>query len=209
MGKAGKKLVKSKTKAARKVKKKRGVTKKAEPELAKATRDEAEKLARKPAEETPAKKAVPHHSTAEEMASRQREISVAEFFTKNRHLLGFANPHVLLHFVTPDGETKTYNRASQELPVETREIKPHPYGVELGVLIKMLHETKARTLQSFLHSEFSRISTQVARMICEKAKVFERSSPTRIARQEADNLFKAINQTSSKGAAHEQDCNAN
>ena len=31
-------------------------------------------------------------STAEEMASRQREISVSEFFAKNRHLLGFDNP---------------------------------------------------------------------------------------------------------------------
>src|SRR5262249_45769941 len=31
-------------------------------------------------------------ATAETMASRQREISVSEFFTKNRHLLGFDNP---------------------------------------------------------------------------------------------------------------------
>src|SRR5262249_15540973 len=30
--------------------------------------------------------------TAETLASRQREISVSEFFTKNRHLLGFDNP---------------------------------------------------------------------------------------------------------------------
>ncbi len=31
-------------------------------------------------------------ATAEAMASKQREISVSEFFTKNRHLLGFDNP---------------------------------------------------------------------------------------------------------------------
>jgi DNA topoisomerase-6 subunit B len=31
-------------------------------------------------------------ATAEEMAGRQREISISEFFTKNRHLLGFDNP---------------------------------------------------------------------------------------------------------------------
>jgi len=31
-------------------------------------------------------------ATAEAMASKQREISVSEFFTKNRHLLGFYNP---------------------------------------------------------------------------------------------------------------------
>lgn len=32
------------------------------------------------------------HETAESMAARQREISVSEFFAKNRHLLGFDNP---------------------------------------------------------------------------------------------------------------------
>ncbi len=106
-----------------------------------------------------------------------------------------ANPHVSLEFVTPDGEKKEYKQVSKQLPVQTREIKPHPYGVELGILIKMLHDTKARTLQSFLHSEFSRISSNVAKKICEQAKVSERSRPTRIARQEADNLFKAINKT--------------
>ena len=30
------------------------------------------------------------------MAARQREISVSEFFTKNRHLLGFDNPQKAL-----------------------------------------------------------------------------------------------------------------
>src|SRR3984957_5355069 len=37
--------------------------------------------------ERPARRA-----TAESMATRQRDISVSEFFTKNRHLLGFDNP---------------------------------------------------------------------------------------------------------------------
>src|SRR5260221_4327037 len=31
-------------------------------------------------------------ATAESMAQKQRDISVSEFFTKNRHLLGFDNP---------------------------------------------------------------------------------------------------------------------
>ena len=35
-------------------------------------------------------------ATAEEMASRQRDISVSEFFAKNRHLLGFDNPRKAL-----------------------------------------------------------------------------------------------------------------
>src|SRR2546430_16582419 len=35
-------------------------------------------------------------ATAEAMATRQRDISVSEFFTKNRHLLGFDNPQKAL-----------------------------------------------------------------------------------------------------------------
>ena len=130
------------------------------------------------------------------------EIELEAKFQKGRQSVeeyieqtAIANPHVSLQFVTPDGEKKKYKRVSDQLPFQTREIKPHPYGVELGVLIKMLHDTQARTLQSFLHSDFSRVSSRVARMVCEKANVSERSRPSRIARQEADNLFKAINQT--------------
>ncbi len=37
-------------------------------------------------------KAPRRRSSAQEMASRQRDISVSEFFTKNRHLLGFDSP---------------------------------------------------------------------------------------------------------------------
>src|SRR5437867_1485443 len=36
------------------------------------------------------------YATATEMASKQREISVSEFFAKNRHLLGFDNPRKAL-----------------------------------------------------------------------------------------------------------------
>jgi len=40
----------------------------------------------------PAKGKKRTHETAETMAARQRDISVSEFFAKNRHLLGFDNP---------------------------------------------------------------------------------------------------------------------
>jgi DNA topoisomerase-6 subunit B len=130
------------------------------------------------------------------------EIELEAKFQKGRQSVheyleqtAIANPHVTIHFVTPDGEKQIYKRVSKELPVQTREIKPHPYGVELGVLIKMLHDTEARTLQSFLHTDFSRVSSRVAKMICDQAKLSDRSRPARIARQEADNLYKAINNT--------------
>src|ERR1051326_6867610 len=42
------------------------------------------------------KEAVVHRVSAEDMAKKQREISVSEFFAKNRHLLGFDSPRKAL-----------------------------------------------------------------------------------------------------------------
>jgi DNA topoisomerase-6 subunit B len=40
----------------------------------------------------PPARTAPQRATAESLAQKQREISVSEFFVKNRHLLGFDNP---------------------------------------------------------------------------------------------------------------------
>ena len=109
-----------------------------------------------------------------------------------------ANPHVRLHYVDPDGNQKIYQRSATELPAEPKEIKPHPYGVELGRLMTMLKDSQESTLAQFLTSSFSRVSPAVARRICEGAKLTTRSSPRRIGRQEADSLFQAIQATKIK-----------
>ena len=55
----------------------------------------AKTSARRPAAPAPSTRAArrsPARATAQDLAKQQREISVSEFFAKNRHLLGFDNP---------------------------------------------------------------------------------------------------------------------
>src|SRR2546422_8522044 len=52
------------------------------------------------------------------------------------------NPHVKLTYLTPEGETKEYPRTYHELPPAPREIKPHPYGIELRRPPKMTPDNK-------------------------------------------------------------------
>lgn len=106
-----------------------------------------------------------------------------------------ANPHVTIHYLDAEGSETTYSRSTNHLPPEPKEIKPHPYGVELGRLVTMLKDTTAGTMSQFLTESFSRVSSGVARHICEGAKIGTRSSPKRIGRQEADALYKAIQET--------------
>jgi DNA topoisomerase-6 subunit B len=108
-----------------------------------------------------------------------------------------ANPHLCLHFTDPAGEKVTYERSTNDLPPETIEIQPHPHGVELGRLITMLKETSCRSLSGFLREEFSRVGPTVAKRIIDSAGkgLTPKSYPTRIAREEAASLHKAIDET--------------
>lgn len=106
-----------------------------------------------------------------------------------------ANPHVTLHYKDPEGEEQHYRRSAEKLPPEPKEIKPHPYGIELGLLVTMLKDTAAGTLSQFLTTSFSRISSPIAARICEAAGLSTRTNPHKVGRGEADKLFAAMMET--------------
>lgn len=103
-----------------------------------------------------------------------------------------ANPHVTIHYLDPDGNEQTYARSVEELPREPTEIKPHPYGVELGRLAMMLKDTKAGSLSKFFTTSFSRCSPTIARRICEAASVGVRTNPHKVSREQVEQLYKSV-----------------
>jgi DNA topoisomerase-6 subunit B len=106
-----------------------------------------------------------------------------------------ANPHVQLTYVTPEGETKTYPRTYKELPPQPKEIKPHPYGIEFGMFLKMLHDTKSHSLSGFLASDFCRVSPATAAEMCKAARLPPSSRPRDLHGHPAEMLYKTIQTT--------------
>ncbi|MEM6330432.1 MAG: DNA topoisomerase VI subunit B [Planctomycetota bacterium] len=106
-----------------------------------------------------------------------------------------ANPHIRLHYVDPDDYQYDYERSAESLPPEAKEIKPHPYGVELGRLAQMLEESDAMSVTEFFRTRFSRVTPAVSRRICEGAKVSARTNTHKVDREQADRLFTAIQST--------------
>ena len=106
-----------------------------------------------------------------------------------------ANPHVKLTYLTPEGETKELPRTYDQVPESPREIKPHPYGIELGMLLKMLQDTKSHWLSGFLAGDFSRVSPRLAEDICKTPGLSPRARPRDVHGQAAENLYKAIQST--------------
>ena len=105
------------------------------------------------------------------------------------------NPHVTIIYTNPKSEQVIYARATDKLPDEPKEIKPHPYGVELGMLMDKLRWTESRTLQSFFTSEFSRVGPGTAKEICEHAAILPNTKPSQVSRDMAEKLLQAIQKT--------------
>src|SRR5579871_4769039 len=86
------------------------------------TADDGDETSKKPA----------RRATAESMASRQRDISVSEFFTKNRHLLGFDNPAKALLTTVKEAVDNSLDACEEagilpDLLVEIKELAENRY----------------------------------------------------------------------------------
>ena len=107
--------------------------------------------------------------------------------------VAIANPHAEILFQPPrDRELVRYARLTEELPPEPVEIEPHPYGVELGALQRLLKDTEARTLSSALQTEFSRVSARVAAEILSLAGLPANRRPHDAEPAEVERLHRAI-----------------
>jgi len=107
-----------------------------------------------------------------------------------------SNPHCTLHYLRPRQEKLTFPRATEELPKEAVEIKPHPHGVELGALMLMAQDSKSHDVKGFLQTAFSRVSASVADEIVRRAGLKGRVRPRDLGDRElAEKLHKAIGET--------------
>ncbi len=110
--------------------------------------------------------------------------------------ISLANPHAQITYVPPKAEEHgaehVFPRVTNDKPVETAEIMPHPHGVELGVLMQMFRDTKARNVRSCLQNDFSRVSARTSGQILEAAKVSPNRRPGEVARDEVERIHDAI-----------------
>ncbi|AGB04214.1 DNA topoisomerase VI, B subunit [Aciduliprofundum sp. MAR08-339] len=132
------------------------------------------------------------HGTRIEVVIRARYVRGKQSVYEYLQQTAIVNPHAQITFVEPDGKRTIFKRATDKLPPPTREIKPHPHGIELGELLNMARNTKAYRLTSFLTTEFSRVSPKVAEEICKKAYLYGEMRPQELSIEEAKRLLDAF-----------------
>src|SRR3989338_8913119 len=105
------------------------------------------------------------------------------------------NPYATIVYTSPKAEQFVFARATDQLPPLPKEIKPHPYGVEHGIISRMLKNTECRTLQSFLMNEFSRVGNNTAKEICDNAILQTNTKPSEMTNVHVEKLMDGIKKT--------------
>lgn len=148
-----------------------------------------------------------------------------------------SNPHCSITFIPPDkanenpdlaesdpevkaddqGVVRTqefsdrivYPRTIDELPPETQEIKPHPYGVELGTFLSKLKQTNEKQLTGFFKNEFCRVPPSIVSAVTKEASTKSKSFSgstwvNSLDSNDAEKIYKALQ--NSKLRAPPTDC---
>jgi DNA topoisomerase-6 subunit B len=129
-----------------------------------------------------------------------------EYCTKGRYITGkqsifeylkntaIVNPHAKIEFHDPEGKRYVFERATEQMPPKSKEIKPHPEGMEIGDLMKYTQNTQQKTVHAFLKSDFSRITDRIADEILAKAVVDPLAKPSSLTRDDCKAILNAITQ---------------
>ncbi len=126
------------------------------------------------------------------------EMDIEAKYTRGHHSVrnylkhtAIMNPYARIVLREPDGNKIEYPRVSKELPDAPKEIKPHPHGVQLGVMLRMIDNSDSRTISSFLQSEFTRVGRTSAEEICEEADIEDGRRPNTLSKDEVEELLNA------------------
>jgi len=101
-------------------------------------------------------------------------------------------PYAELVFSDPDGNIVYFERSTTKMPSPPREVKPHPYGVDLEMMKMMLQLTTAENLFDFLIREFQCVGEVTARNILNNAGLPPTANPHRLTLEDVDRLVRTI-----------------
>ena len=90
---------------------------------------------------------------------------ILEYFKQTAIIVPYAN----LTFVDPRGRLYRFIRGTTKVPPAPTETSPHPHGVDVETVQRMLKLTTARSLQEFLRKSFQRIGDTTAKNFIEYA----------------------------------------
>jgi DNA topoisomerase-6 subunit B len=78
---------------------------------------------------------------------------ILEYFKQT----AMVNPYANLTFIDPKGRLYKFTRATTNMPEPPKETEPHPYGVDVELLQRLIQVTPYKNMHEFLKNHFHRV----------------------------------------------------
>lgn len=99
------------------------------------------------------------------------------------------NPYANLTFVDPKGRLYKFTRATTDMPDPPKETEPHPYGVDVELLQRLIQVTPYKNMLEFLKRHFHRVGDITAQKFLEFSGLSPSKNPKRLSHEEIVRLM--------------------
>jgi len=116
------------------------------------------------------------------------KAKIVEYFRNT----AIANPNASLTFIDPKGRLYHFPRVAEKIPEPPKEALPHPVGVDVETMKRLISLTKSETLLSFLTGSFQRVGPKTAKEVLELAGLPHTLNPKELTHDQLTALVEAI-----------------
>jgi DNA topoisomerase-6 subunit B len=102
------------------------------------------------------------------------------------------NPYANLTFVDPKGRLYKFTRATQDMPEPPKETEPHPYGVDVELLQRLIQITPYKNMIDFLKHHFHRVGDITAQKFLEFSGLNPSKNPKKLSHEEIVRLMQNL-----------------
>lgn len=98
---------------------------------------------------------------------------LVEYFRQTAIIMPYAN----IMYVSPEGVYYRFDRVTDVMPKPAEEVKPHPFGVDLEVVHRMINASRSTNLQDFMANNFHRVGVATAMNFLKDIKMSPNLNP--------------------------------
>ncbi len=113
---------------------------------------------------------------------------VLEYFRQT----AIVNPYANLTFVDPKGRLYRFTRITETMPEPPKETLPHPYGVDVELLQRLIQVSPYRNMHEFLRNHFHRIGEITANKFLEFSDLSPSKNPKKLSHSEIVRLMRML-----------------
>jgi DNA topoisomerase-6 subunit B len=110
---------------------------------------------------------------------------ILEYFKQT----AMVNPYANLTFVDPKGRLYKFTRATTVMPDPPKETLPHPYGVDVELLQRLIQVTPYNNMLEFLKNHFHSVGEITARKFLEFSGISPSKNPKKLSHEEIVRLM--------------------